>query len=211
MSKKILKMVILMLLGFGSVFTPNGWANEFGLKAGYQYYEGIRAGLFYTVDLGDTFALQPEVYYYQRKFKVGPNEWFDILDKNSYDKVQFIEIPVLLKFKTNLSPRFKPSLFAGGYAGFRMSQESYTNLILLALSRYKQVDAGLMLGVGLETYERGYRKTKIHIDLRWNIGLVNFQELTPYLGDTLVVCGCGCITPKYSKNRSVSILVGVSF
>jgi hypothetical protein len=209
MRKKFLNMVILMLLGFGSVFTPNGWANEFGLKVGYQHYEGIRAGLFYTVDLGETFALQPEVYYYQRKFKIGPNEWFDIFDTKSYDKVQFIEIPVLLKYKINLSPRFKPALFAGGYAGFRISRDSYTNQMLFALSRYKKVDAGLMLGVGLESYERGNRKIKLHVDLRWNIGFVNFQELMPYLCDTYVFCGC--MMPEYIKNRSISILVGASF
>jgi hypothetical protein len=205
MNKKILNMVVvLVLLGSGSAFAPKAMANEIGLKAGYQYYEGIKAGLFYTVDLGDSFALQPEVYYSQRKFQYSSVTWYDIPGEKAYDTVRFIEVPVLLKYKFNLSGRFKPVLFAGGYAGFRVSRDFYASPVHFILSRYVQVDGGLVVGAGLSGFERGQGKIRLHIDLRWNIGLVDFQELTPYLIEILV-------PPEYNKNRSLSLMVGVSF
>jgi hypothetical protein len=116
-------VLVMLVIGISGVFVSTARANDIGFKVGYQHVEGIKAGIFYTFDLSDTVAIQPEVYYSQRKFEYCPTEWYDLPDEKEYDTVRFIEVPVLLKYKFNLSSRFKPVLFAGGYAAFRVSSD----------------------------------------------------------------------------------------
>ncbi|NIM14029.1 MAG: hypothetical protein GTO45_18440, partial [Candidatus Aminicenantes bacterium] len=60
---------VMLVIGISGAFVSTAWANEIGLKLGYQHFKGIKAGIFYTFELSDTVAIQPEVYYSQRKYQ----------------------------------------------------------------------------------------------------------------------------------------------
>lgn len=198
---KVFIVLVILVSGISGAFVPAAWANDIGFKVGYQHVEGIKAGIFYTFDLSETVAIQPEVYYSQRKFQYCPTQWYDLPDEKAYDTVRFIEVPVLLKYKFNPGSRFKPVLFAGGYGAFRVSRDFYASSVHFILSRYADVDGGFVVGAGFQ-YTEG--KVGYHFDLRYNFGLVDVQKLTPYLIEILV-------PPEYNKNRSLALMVGISF
>jgi hypothetical protein len=194
-------VLLILVSGISGAFVSTAWANDMGFKVGYQHFEGIKAGIFYTFDLSDTAAIQPEVYYSQRKYEYGPPGWYDVKGETFYNTVRFIEVPVLLKYKFNLSSQFKPVLFAGGYAAFRVSRDFYASSVHFILSNYADIDGGFVVGAGFKYIEG---KVGYHLDLRYNFGLVDVQEVTPYLIEILV-------PPEYSKNRSLTLMVGISF
>jgi hypothetical protein len=198
---RVFIFLVILVLGISDAFVSTSWANDIGLKLGYQHFEGIKAGIFYTFDLSDMVAIQPEVYYSQRKFQYGPPDWYDVKGERFDNTVRFIEVPVLLKYKFNLSSQFKPVLFAGGYTAFRVSSDFYASSVHFILSNYADIDGGFVVGAGLKYIEG---KVGYHLDLRFNFGLVDVQEVNPYLIEILV-------PPEYSKNRSLTLMVGISF
>ncbi|NIM17172.1 MAG: outer membrane beta-barrel protein, partial [Candidatus Aminicenantes bacterium] len=151
-----------------------------------------------------TVAIQPEVYYSQRKYQYSPPDWYDMKGETYYDTVGFIELPILLKYKVKLRGDFKPVFFGGGYASFRLSRgevKDWPYSFFLSRRLYANVDGGLVVGAGFKYIEG---KVGYHLDLRYNFGLVDVQEVTPYLIEILV-------PPEYSKNRSLTLMVGISF
>jgi hypothetical protein len=198
----------MLVIGISGAFASTAWANDFGFKLGYQHYEGIKGGIFYTIELSDTVAMQPEVYYTQRKFEYGPLYWygfeFDMVGQTFYDTVKFIEVPVLLKYKVKLRGEFKPVFFGGGYASFRLSRESLPDNAFAAMTsrRYADVDGGFVVGAGFQ-----YREAKVgyHFDIRANFGVGPVQKIMP-----------GLLSSFYfptikNYNRSLSLMVGISF
>jgi hypothetical protein len=206
MSKRFLKTVImLMVLGLSSAFAPLVLANQAGITAGFQSTQGAKLGVFYAVDLGETLQLQPGVYYSLRNYKVPPPDWFDLMNKKVYDMVRFIEIPVLLKYKINLKGPFQPFFLGGGYIAFRISEQSiFDTNFSGSFRQYADVDGGVVFGAG---FGHGRGRIKLHLDFRVNIGLTWIQKVE--IG--MLLSSIMPTPPIESKNRSLSILVGVSF
>jgi len=206
MSKTVSKIVfVLMVFGLSGAFAPLVLANQAGINAGFQGIEGAKLGVFYAVDLGETLQLQPGIYYTLRKYRVPPPDWYDIPDEKVYDMVRFIEIPVLLKYRFNLKGPLQPFLFAGGYVAFRISEQRiFDNSFSGGFRSYADMDGGVVLGAG---FEHGRGRIKLHLDFRANIGLSRVQKVETglFLSSILPT------PPIESKNRSLSILVGVSF
>jgi hypothetical protein len=200
-------VLVMLVLGISGAFASTAWANEIGLKLGYQHSEGIKAGIFYAFDLSDTVAIQPEVYYSQRKYEYGPLYWYgyDMVGETFYDTVRFIEVPVLLKYKMKLRGDFKPVFFGGGYASFRLSRESFMDSppsYFLGWRRYADVDGGFVVGAGFQYIEA---KVGYHFDVRANFGMGWVQQLDPNMLSPFY------IPPIENYNRSLSIMVGISF
>lgn len=206
MNKRFSKIfVVLMVLGLSGVFTPLVLANQAGITAGFQSTQGAKLGVFYAVDLGETLQLQPGVYYSLRNYKVPPPDWFDLMNKKVHDMVRFIEIPVLLKYKINLEGPFQPFFLGGGYVAFRISEQSiFDTNFSGSFRRYADVDGGVVFGAG---FEHGRGRIKLHLDFRVNIGLTWIQKVE--IG--MLLFGIMPTPPIESKNRSLSILVGMSF
>ena len=206
MSKTVSKTVILLIVfGLGGVFAPLAWTNQVGITAGFQSTQGAKLGIFYALDLGETLQLQPGVYYSLRNYKVPPPGWFDLMNEKVYDAVRFIEIPVLLKYKFNLKGPFQPFFLGGGYAAFRTSEKSIFDYNFSGSFRqYADVDGGVVFGVGFE-HGRGW--IKLHVDCRVNIGLTWIQKIQTGMFLSSIMPA----PPIESKNRSLSILVGMSF
>ena len=194
-----------MVFGLSGAFAPLVLANQPGINAGFQSIEGAKLGVFYALDLGETLQLQPGIYYTLGKYKVPPPDWYDLPDEKVFDTVRFIEIPVLLKYKINLKGPFQPFLLGGGYVAFRISgQFVFDNSFSGGFRSYADVDGGVVLGAG---FEHGRGRIKLHLDFRANIGLSRVQKVATgmFLSSILPT------PPIENKNRSLSILVGVSF
>lgn len=206
MNKKYLKPVfVLVVFGLISAFTPALAANQPGLKAGFQSIEGAKLGIFYAIDIGKALQLEPGVFYSLRNYRVAAPDWYDLPDEKVYDTVRFIEIPVLLKYKFNLKGPFRPFLFSGGYLGFRISEELVSDSMKFggSLRRYSDVDSGIIVGAG---FEHGRGRAKLIMDIRANFGIGRVQKVkNGFLLSSVI--------PSWmeSKNRSFSIMVGMSF
>lgn len=195
-------------------------AVENGFKIGYQHNEGYKAGLFYSINLGSGFSLQPELYFSQREYKYGDYPTcYGVSDEIAfcpqshygYDAVRFIEVPVLFKYRFNLRGNFKPVILAGAYAAFRVSPgKVYDDDYWWSLYRtYEDVDAGLIAGIG---FEHQMKNIKVHYDFRYNFGLVEVQKVWRSFVEVYgFVPGGDAWVSEKRKTSSFSLLVGVSF
>lgn len=204
MKKRFSKTVIVLIVfGLSGAFAPLVLANQAGINAGFQGIEGAKLGFFYALDLGETLQLQPGIYYTLRKYRVPPPDWYDIADGKVYDTVRFIEIPVLLKYRFNLKNPTQPFLFGGGYVAFRISEQMvFDDSFSGGFRSYADVDSGVVLGAG---FEHGRGRMKLHLDVRANIGLSRVQKVEHGMFLSILT------PPIKSKNRSLSVLVGISF
>ena len=192
-----------MVLGLSGAVAPLLLANQAGINAGFQSIEGAKLGVFYAVDLGKSLQLQPGIYYTLRNYKVPAPGWYDTLYEEVYDMVRFIEIPVLLKYKIKLRNPTQPFLFAGGYVAFRISEQLiFYNGFSGGFRSYADVDSGVVLGAG---FEHGRGRMKFHLDFRANIGLSRVQKVERGMFLSTLT------PPIENKNRSLSVLVGISF
>lgn len=191
---------------------------EPGFKVGYQTRDGFKAGAFYTIHLGSGFALQPEIFLSQRQYKYSNYPCYygsEIIhyipgfDEHGYDTVRYVEIPVLLKYTVNLKSNFKPVLFAGGFTAFRVTPEKLgDNYYGYTYRKYKDVDAGLIFGLG---FEHKLGKIKMHYDFRYTLGLVDVQEAWSSCMEVWDPSHGDWWSPQKRKNRSFAFMVGVSF
>jgi len=188
---------------------------EPGFHIGYQSKDGFKAGAFYTIDLGSGFALQPELNFSQRKYEFvhypcyyedGGLYSIPAWGEKDYDTVRFIELPVLIKYRFNAGGNFRPVLFAGGYAAYRISSDYVENRWYgIPYRKYKDIDAGLILGAG---FEHKLGKIKMHYDFRYTVGLVDVQEAGTHHNYEIATY---CWEPQIRKTSSFAVMVGVSF
>jgi hypothetical protein len=181
---------------------------SFGIKAGmnianmHGYYAGgldsrigFCGGGFVGFGLTDVFVIQTEAFYTQkgvrweiRQSPLGP--W-----KETY-KLDYIEIPLLFKFKLPVKGWVKPTVFVGPAfainvnATYRLETDvtwqewDYDEF-------FKDTDFGIVLGGGVDfTLNKG----KIVFDCRYTIGLITTSE-----------------DDWDQKNKVVSFMLGYSF
>ena len=134
----------------------------------------FQLGAFFSFDLSDHFAIQPEIYYVMRGTRT--SAFIDTLDKEIKLKlkVDYIDIPVLLKFKIPVGNKIKPFLFIGPYMGIRLNARSfYENLFrnpaevnynTAIQSQY----VGLVVGGG---FEFKLKSMKLILEGRYNLGI----------------------------------------
>jgi hypothetical protein len=135
---------------------------------------GLQAGIFYTQTISKYFAIQPEVNYTQRGIHFYKTELYNI----SYNlNVDYIEIPVLLKYIMPLDWTVVPSLLAGPYFSFTLGanrtldfgEESNTQ----SVSGIKNFDYGLVFAL---VFELADFPASPMLELRFNLGLANTMQ-----------------------------------
>lgn len=196
--------ILLVLFGLSAAFSPYALANRIGLKMGLQTKTNFKFGIFYAFDLGQNLRLQPEVYYTQRNYDFSIlHVWLPEQSVPTKDLIKYIEVPLLLSYKLNLSGSIKPVLFGGGYAMFKVGEElipmDYLNVILPR--NYTDVNGGVVVGAGFEL-ARG--KITLHADFRTKIGFGWLRQLDYSKFDIPSPINNG-------KSSSFSILAGISF
>jgi len=147
---------------------------------------GFTGGIFAEVGLLDFLSIQPEVDYTMKGVQVNAN--FNSVDSSgniiatnkgtlSYS-FDYVEVPLLLKAHTTLSPHLTGSLSVGPEAGFLLSADYHyawtgaNNATGDFPLNGVGVDWGLLFGAGLEL-------DSFLLDLRYDLGLTSVFQNFP--------------------------------
>ena len=161
---------------------------------------GFSAGGFITFNINKFFAIQPEVLYTQKGLKIEGDflgETVTILMKLDY-----LEIPVLVKIIFPSPGGVKPCVFAGPVLALKLSSK----LKVEALGESEEVDIedvrgtgfGLIIGAGVDFGLGASGMGKMTLDVRYSLGLSTVDEVV------------GGVTTDI-KNGVFSLMVGFSF
>ena len=148
-------------------------------------------GVYWGFNLG-LFTIQPEALYLRMGARVeDAPDWME-------DRIEYIQVPVLLKIKLLPGP-VKPVIYGGGYYSFLLTAKgvSYIDGVSDEVDIKDQVksnDYGVVFGGGLDFSLAGI---KLSAEVRYNLGLANINNLPD---DTTSV-----------KNTSLMFLVGLGF
>ena len=223
-----LVMILLMVLSVGSTELHSGV--EFGVKGGIQD-DGIRAGIFAGFKISKYLMIQPEVHVSQLKH---PSVVYNFLDNNVLfpgtklsDKVNAIEVPVLLKIKFKLPGFFRPFLQIGGYSWFKMGgdddlfhsealppqdwqPQQIQHSSVSTGRKYTKSGAGFIVSPG---FTLGNGKVKFLMDFRLTYDLTVRQKVD-YLVYVVSDGGGEELYSSYTanfKNRTFSVMCGIVF
>lgn len=164
----------LVALTMGSVM----YGQSFGAKAGLNLASvskvdggsvkaGFYAGGFANIPVGESFSLQPELFYNNAGYQVNLNN----NQKWNYS-INYLTLPVM--FQYNLVPNFY--LEAGPEVGFLLGGKvKYTNgnnttNIKLSTDNLNNINFGISLGTGV------YFTKNLGITARYTAGLTNLNK-----------------------------------
>jgi len=164
----------------------------------YDMKTGVALGVFAVYKVNDNLSIQPELLYTQKGMEEewaytgqlydasgNPYSWWvPETDSSKWEvKLDYIEIPVLVKYSISPGGDVCPFVFGGPALGILMSAKVDSEDI----KKYcNSTDIGLVLGGGVEL------ESGISIDLRYDMGMTKiFKE-----GDSK------------SKNTVISLMVG---
>lgn len=162
--------------------------DETGLNADKKMLMGFAFGGFLTFNLSPTIALQPEVLYSMKGFKVTV-EGVDV-DMT----LNYLEIPVLLKARFGNSTT-RPSLFAGPALGILLSSKAEASGFSVDTDDlWKTTDFGIVFGGGVD-FPAG--QGTMMFDARYTLGLTQTPDSGPVDIDI--------------KNTNISFMLGYGF
>ncbi|MEQ8524280.1 porin family protein [Gracilimonas sp.] len=141
---------------------------KFGVKAGanystfnntdnVEYKAGFVGGIYSSIKVpASPLTIQPEVLYVQ--YGAG------IENSDAWFRVNYLQIPVLLKFGFN-TPGVQPNVFFGPYMGINLNSEVKNESGSINLDDQAEgTDFGIAVGAGLDI-------SKFNIGLRYTAGL----------------------------------------
>lgn len=227
--------VMALVIVFGLVLTQDLHPKRFGIKSGANFanvynvedaldYEtkiGFIVGGFYRFDLNNHLAIQPEAYFSMKGTNGGGTETYDYFGgtiTETYDytfKLNYLEIPVLLKYKIPTSGKLKPSLFLGPCVAFKLSARligsykyeetyvypgdsgyySYEENFDEEVDAVERTDFGLVIGAGLDI-EMG--SGSLLIEARYNLGLSGLSKFAD-------------ASDPGAKNAVFTLMLGIAF
>ncbi|MBU1181638.1 MAG: PorT family protein [Proteobacteria bacterium] len=209
--RKVFGLVCAMMFIAGISSVARAQDLSFGWKAGlnmanltdagegvsYKAKTGIALGGFAVFKVNDNLSIQPEFLYTQKGNKIEYSYedlvGFDALWNPIYEtvtekfkvKLDYIEIPVLVKYSFSPGESTCPFIFAGPALGILMSAKADSTNIK---SDCNSLDIGLVLGGGVEL------ESGVSIDLRYDMGMTKVFDFEG--GD------------NKEKNTVISLMVG---
>lgn len=174
-----------------AMYTFGGTDNDFvGIEPDSRM--GLGVGGFLTFAMGPNFALQPELLYVMKgaKYEEGGAEltW----------KLNYLDIPVLFKYRFPTEGSTRPNLFAGPVGSIKMSakakaeeggveeEEDVSDIV-------KGFDFGLAFGGGLDF---AMSSTTLTFDVRYTLAMTEWPDVD---GDASI------------KNNGWLVMVGLAF
>ncbi|MBA7471675.1 hypothetical protein ES707_06984 [subsurface metagenome] len=155
---------------------------------------GICAGGFITCSLSDLFSIQPELLFTMKGSKAEESGMKVTM------KLNYLEIPVLVKLSIPTPGTVKPSLFVGPSLAIKLSGKAKVEYAGESeeadIEDLKSTDFGLVFGGGVD-FALG--QGKLTVDARYTLGLTTTRE--PEDPDEKIDM----------KNGAISIMVGYSF
>ncbi len=163
---------------------------------------GFTGGAFLTYSLNRQFALQPELLY------VSKGAEKDLFFVSAEWSMNYLEVPVLLKYDIVPDGKLRPNLFIGpAFALLLSSKVRFIDLSYDVADYMKSMDVGLVFGAGVD-YKR------ITFDARYTLGLAGTIDAADKIndltgeepGDTFYLDGDPSV-----KNTVLSFMLGVRF
>lgn len=180
MKKTILVAAIVLAL-CGSATAQTTFS--LGLKAGggmarqnisgVDWKLGFDGGAFFSVAFGQSFSIQPEILYTMKGLSVSSLDW----------KLNYIEIPILVKRQISMAGNVKPVFFVGPAIGILASAKSNISATgetgdIDIKDAFKSTDIGLCAGGGIELAVG--TNGKLTMDIRGTFSITdNFEKTTP--------------------------------
>lgn len=200
--------VLIAVIGLAT-FVPQDLSAGVGIKGGYTLsksrldsppappYAGVNlpfyaGGLSFNLGLG-LVSIQPEILYVRSggRFEADPDNYVE-------DRLEYIQVPVLLKLNIVPAGPIRPFLCAGGYGAYLFKA---TGVIVEAgvelphgdlSDNYQKFDYGVVGGAGLTFKLPGIA---LSVEGRYNYGL---KDIDTFEG-------------QFTKNTSMMALLGISF
>lgn len=187
-----------------------------GDSGGYESKSGIMGGLFASLSLGSGLSLQPELLYVQKGAKRTAE---DSASSGTLTlQMNYIEIPVLIKYGFKSGGAVTPCLFAGPAFGFNKSSKTEVEGTLMGIpasgdvDNYNEVssDLSFVLGGGVD-FSLG--TAKLTLELRYTSGTkvlwedVDIDNLPDY--EWVYADDTGKALDM--KNSVISVMVGLMF
>jgi hypothetical protein len=203
-------MIVSLAVLFVAALVPQNLAAGVGIKGGFNFssiafkpadpdmpdfqnLRGLTGGLFFSLSLGFV-GIQPEILYSRR----GTMWQVDADNKIEY-MLDYIEVPVLVKFSILPAGPVRPVIFAGPSFGYllnakgRLTTPDGTTVEDLD-EMFEKTAWAAVFGGGLEFKLPGILLT---LDGRYHMGLTNIAKDIE-VGQTV-------------KNKGFSVMVGIGF
>jgi len=148
-------------------------------------YQGLVGGVFIELDLLGPLDLQAEVLYSQKgaKQSIGGNEL--------KARLNYIVIPVMVKYKMPLVPTLGLNIQGGAYLGQKLD-ESWDPEMDMDEDMFKNSDMGAVVGVGVQF--KAFI-SDIRVEARYTMGFKNISKEDE----------------GTAKNKNMTVLVGIGF
>ena len=205
------KLTVILLAALCVIaLAPRDLAAGVGIKGGYslakfsltpaitevewQYLPSWVAGVYFDIKLGFV-SVQPEILYTRMGAKIAD----EVEDFRLEYRMDYVQVPMLLKFNIVPAGPIRPFLYGGGYGAYLVKAEGFMELGTESdtadiIEDYQRYDYGVVGGGGLAFKLPG---VSLSVEGRYNYGLANIIK-DPIEGEAM-------------KNRSIMVLVGVGF
>ncbi|MBE0567161.1 MAG: PorT family protein [Krumholzibacteria bacterium] len=182
-------IVMAIVVGAGSAAAQGTGLVGKGIKAGLAYYTftgadkeiggvapdlepGLAVGAFVTLALGPGLDLQPEILYVQKGAQYESNGYTFTFD------LDYLEIPILLKYRLGTGGGVRPSLFAGPAFAIKLKAEGTESgpggsETVDYGDQTNALDVGLAFGAGLGIPAGANLVT---FDARYTLGLTDWPD-----------------------------------
>ena len=151
-----------------------------GANASSQSITAFNAGVFTTLDIAGLLALQPELLYTMKGYKVQ----YTVTDGVTpiqfgsgimTGKISYLEIPVLLKLHTSSFGIVRPNIFAGPEVAFKLTSKAISGSPSSEqdLQNINSTDFGIIVGAGINI---DLSITTLMVDIRYDIGMRNLYS-----------------------------------
>lgn len=154
-----------------------GGANFADLKSQDNVMESITlftGGILIEYNLSDEFSLIAQPMYLQKGGRQPEND----LNPELEVTIDYLELPLMLKYKFNLADEFKPYLVAGGTIGYRLNAEMKAEINMVSFTAdlkdvSKSYDAGITMGGGIEIPTD---KVTFFVEGKYILGLIDVHK-----------------------------------
>jgi len=149
----------------------------------FKNYQGLVGGVFVELDLLGPLDLQAEVLYAQK------GATFSMGDDEINARLNYIVVPVMVKYKMPLVPTLGLNIQGGAYLGQKLG-ESWDPEIDTEEDVFENSDMGAVIGAGVQ-FKALFGD--LRVEVRYTMG---FKNIGKEEGDTI-------------KNNNMIILVGI--
>lgn len=145
-------------------------------------------GAFLSYRLKEQIAIQPELLFAMKGAK-GEEKISATETVKWTESLNYIEIPVLVKFSIPTQQNIKPSIFAGPSLGILLSAKSKNGAEKDIKDERKGTDIGLVIGGEIDFPIQTYR---LKVDLRYTLGLTKIAKKEGDIKNGVISIMAGC-------------------